>query len=204
MKEEKCLFCDPKILADGFLEESENFILRLNMNPVSPGHILIISKKHYSCFGAMPKELYDEYEEFSKKAKSKIRNNFSKPISVEQGIYGQTIAHAHTHIIPSVSEIYDFSEKTFIECAPKQVEITIARGLEDISRVYNEKGKYVSVEQNNKLHVIHPENHKSINIRGFVARQTGLDWLVNWKTMDEQQTRKVRKWVGQTIKVLKD
>ena len=45
-----CLFCNPAIINAGQLAETDFFYIVADINPVSPGHLLIISKRHIETF----------------------------------------------------------------------------------------------------------------------------------------------------------
>jgi histidine triad (HIT) family protein len=107
MEEKKdCLFCK---MASGEIKvekimETDNFFVIKDKYPVSEGHSLIISKKHYENILHFPSILGNElialvkevYIELSKKTSSEgfnfIQNNFK--------VAGQAIPHTHFHIIP--------------------------------------------------------------------------------------------------------
>ena len=43
------------------LKETENFRVVCDIHPLTEGHILIISKKHLSCVGDYPENIYQEF-----------------------------------------------------------------------------------------------------------------------------------------------
>ena len=104
--EKDCVFC--KIIKgeikSEFLKESKNFAAIKDINPVAPGHALILSKEHYSTLLDVPNKLGNEMLEFAKSISSEllekklgdgfniIMNNFSSA--------GQLVEHAHAHVIP--------------------------------------------------------------------------------------------------------
>lgn len=204
MTNDNCIFCNEENIKRLILDETENFYLVANSNPCSPGFVILISKKHFSCFGEMPDCLDEEYLNFLEKSKKKIRENFSEPIVSEQGIHGQSVNHAHTHIFPSVSEIYDFSKKELIDFVPKEIKITEEKSLQDIKRIFREEKEYVSIEEKGKLYVCHTKGHGGVLkiSREAIARLTGLDSLLNWKTMSESEEKQVKKWLKITMEKL--
>jgi diadenosine tetraphosphate (Ap4A) HIT family hydrolase len=69
--------------------------------PLTPGHTLIISKDHLSCYGAASGELHAELEEAAEKASGFLRSAYGNPIFMwENGVAGQSVHHAHLHLIP--------------------------------------------------------------------------------------------------------
>ena len=94
-----CLFCDSKMREVDTLYETENFFVKIGIAIVTPGHIMIISKNHYSCFGEMPPELDQEFNQLKNKVFNLIQQHFSTPFLVEFGAKGQSVFHAHIHFI---------------------------------------------------------------------------------------------------------
>jgi len=103
---EECIFC--KIIAGRVVEEkvceSENFIGILDMNPISEGHTLIISKKHYETLLDFPTGLSEELIELIKKRGSKlIKIGIAEGFNIIQNNFAvaqQEVPHLHFHIIP--------------------------------------------------------------------------------------------------------
>lgn len=107
MKPQKdCIFCKiaKKEIPKKLEEETNNFVAFLDTNPKTPGHILIISKKHFVTFLDIPSTLAQELH----KLIQKITSNF---LDKKQGDgfnilmnnlppAGQIIPHAHIHLIP--------------------------------------------------------------------------------------------------------
>ena len=103
-KKEKCLFCDVahKKLPSYLIHENDNYVAVLDINPISKGHTLIISKEHTLNYL------------FSKEKDNKGLQQFIKDISdflkakldvdgitvMTNNFYGQDIPHLHWHVIP--------------------------------------------------------------------------------------------------------
>ncbi len=106
MEEKDCLFCKivRKEIPSEIFFESENFISIRDIHPISEGHSLIISKKHYKNLLDFPNLLGNELINTAKEVFFKIQketkcegfnlvqNNFA--------VAGQIINHLHFHIIP--------------------------------------------------------------------------------------------------------
>lgn len=104
--EEDCIFCK---MASGEIpvekiKETDNFFVIKDKYPLSEGHSLIITKKHYDNLLHTPSLLGNElltlakeiYLNLAKEIKSEgfnlVQNNFK--------VAGQAINHIHFHIIP--------------------------------------------------------------------------------------------------------
>ena len=100
-----CAFCT--LHADRIVDENEHAILIFDGFPVSPGHSLIIPKRHVgSFFDATPPEraallaLLDRAKELVEKHHAPAGYN----IGINDGAAaGQTVPHLHIHLIPRYS-----------------------------------------------------------------------------------------------------
>jgi histidine triad (HIT) family protein len=102
----ECIFC--KIIQGDVpcdkIYEDEHILSFLDQHPVSPGHSLIISKKHYETFLDIPNDLLCEIIKAVKKvgkAVMKATNAEGFNLHVNTGkVAGQFVFHVHFHIIP--------------------------------------------------------------------------------------------------------
>lgn len=101
-----CIFC--KIVKGDIpcykIFENDKVLAFLDINPINPGHTLVISKKHYETLKDMPPHeweylngiVHDLYQKINKKVEPDginiVQNNGK--------IAGQAIPHVHVHIIP--------------------------------------------------------------------------------------------------------
>ena len=102
MNPEPCIFCtrDP----DEIALENDLAYARFDKNPVSPGHLLIIPKRHIqSVFEAKAGEMIALWDLVTI-ARHHLDDWFSPDgynIGINDGISaGQTILHLHIHLIP--------------------------------------------------------------------------------------------------------
>jgi len=96
-----CIFC---MIASGKIPcakvaEDENFIAFLDINPINPGHTLVIPKKHVESVFDLDKAGYSGLFEMSRR--------LSLPIQKAMGagkmglvIEGFLVPHAHVHLVP--------------------------------------------------------------------------------------------------------
>jgi histidine triad (HIT) family protein len=106
MKNPDCVFCK---MARGEIPvekvlESDNFFAIRDANPKSPGHTLVIPKKHFVTLFDIPNTLGSELIKMVKDVASElldtkmgdgfniIQNNLAPA--------GQVVMHAHIHVIP--------------------------------------------------------------------------------------------------------
>lgn len=100
------IFCKFKEKFPGqIIEETKNFLLVHDGYPLIEGHLLIIPKKHFRCFLEVDTKLIKELVKLKKKTISFLTKYYYKPILFEHGITGQTILHAHLHLLPTEKSI---------------------------------------------------------------------------------------------------
>ena len=105
-----CIFCKVikgEIPCDKIFEN--DFVLAfLDIKPASPGHALIIPKKHYNTILDMPeKELCETIKVIQKIAKAVLKVVGTKAFNLVVNTgkdAGQLIDHVHFHIIPRLKD----------------------------------------------------------------------------------------------------
>lgn len=110
---EDCVFC--KIVAGEIpsykVWEDKNFLAFLDIHPLSPGHTLVIPKKHFRWVWDV--EDYCEYFEKVREVAMLLKNKLGADW-VQMNVMGNDVSHAHVHLIPHYpkGEIksLDFSE----------------------------------------------------------------------------------------------
>jgi histidine triad (HIT) family protein len=101
-----CVFCKiikGKIPADKIYEDENTFSF-LDITPINPGHVLLISKKHYENLYDLPDELLSKMAPIIKKLAVAIKKGVNaEGINIgmnNERSAGQLVFHAHFHIIP--------------------------------------------------------------------------------------------------------
>jgi histidine triad (HIT) family protein len=95
----ECIFCkiiQGKIPCEKIYED-KNFFAFLDINPLNPGHTLLVPKKHV--------QWVDDYEPFcdywkTARKLSKVIKKALNPLLVSYVVYGLGVSHAHIHLIP--------------------------------------------------------------------------------------------------------
>jgi histidine triad (HIT) family protein len=101
-----CIFC--KIVKGGSpvykIYEDDFALAFLNINPVSSGHSLVISKEHFSHLDEVSDEILEKLSLAIKKTVKILQEKLGvKDYNIIQNngeIAGQEISHIHFHIIP--------------------------------------------------------------------------------------------------------
>src|SRR3989344_1890619 len=116
-KNNECIFCSiaEKSVESHIIDENEEAIAVLEINPISKAHTLIIPKKHISSSEDIPKSAFAIAKKISKKIKEKF-----KPKEVE--IYASNIfGHEILNILP----IYSSENKNSKRSPVKKEELEI-------------------------------------------------------------------------------
>ena len=101
-----CIFC--KIVAGQVpctkLYEDEDVLAFLDINPVTYGHTLVISKEHYSTFLSTPKAIMNKVMNVAQRiGQVQIEQLGAKGVNILINSYeaaGQVVPHVHVHVIP--------------------------------------------------------------------------------------------------------
>lgn len=101
-----CIFCkisQGEIPSTKIYEDS-NYLAFLDIMPATKGHALVIPKKHYPTFLDIPENELSEFIKIVQKvASAVVKATQAQGYKIEMfnnEISGQTIFHAHFHIIP--------------------------------------------------------------------------------------------------------
>ncbi len=98
---ERCIFCEPK---REILAQNTHAIAVFDSYPVSPGHALILPRRHVVTIWDLEPEEYSDCFTHVRHARTAIESRFS-PDGFNVGANcgeaaGQSVWHAHIHVIP--------------------------------------------------------------------------------------------------------
>ncbi|MEK9178829.1 MAG: HIT family protein [Patescibacteria group bacterium] len=101
----QCIFCkivNKEIPSDNIIYEDENSIGLLDINPIAPGHSLVVPKIHVGNVLGLPDDKLGSFFVATKKVTEMLQRSLN-PDGFTYGIndrIGQTIWHLHILIIP--------------------------------------------------------------------------------------------------------
>ena len=136
LRDPNCAFCTPGELAY-ILYETPHLLLAADHAPLVEGHLLIVTRDHYPCYGAVPAALDDELSAIKQLTRDFFTRFYDPPVFWEHGIFRQTVFHAHLHCFPWGTIEYDMS-------AGLHGEVVISQ--DDVRRWYAERGQYFYLE----------------------------------------------------------
>ena len=106
MTNDSCIFC--KIVKGEIPSykvcEDENFLAFLDINPQSPGHTQVITKKHYRWVWDVPNA--GKYFEVVKKIAKAQQKAFGTDFILSK-IIGDEVTHAHIWVFPNTKVVGD-------------------------------------------------------------------------------------------------
>lgn len=116
----ECIFC--KIIAKEIpakiVEESENAIAFLDVNPTANGHTIVIPKKHTKDLSSTEWPLLNDVINLVSSVALKLKKSDLDPwginyLSNEGNVAGQEVFHFHFHVIPkyAIGEGFGFNTK---------------------------------------------------------------------------------------------
>jgi diadenosine tetraphosphate (Ap4A) HIT family hydrolase len=147
--EASCVFCQRASL-HYVLKETSTFLLVADHAPLVEGHLLIIPREHYLCYGAVPDELDEQLHSLKEEVKRFAGRFYGPVLFWEHGIFRQTVSHAHLHAIPFGIASYDLGVVSWQPGA-------VVREQEDLRRWYRAKGAYFYLEDGEKALLFPPD-----------------------------------------------
>ena len=109
-----CVFCNIGLhyIPSYTLFEDDDVLAFLDINPVSYGHALVISKKHYDNFLDCPKEIMhkvmDVAQRIGQVAMVQLGAKGVNILSNVNEAAGQEVKHFHVHVIPRYAATDNF------------------------------------------------------------------------------------------------
>ena len=128
-----CVFCDKKNFGERLIAETPSLYYVATLGQITDGgYTLVIPKRHVSCLGAMEESELAGVEGAMRDAAEAIDAEYGvKPVIFEHGIVGQTVPHAHLHLMPAEIRLDERVTKDF-----PQAELTVMSSFGLISRLY--------------------------------------------------------------------
>ncbi|MBX5451771.1 MAG: HIT family protein [Thermogemmatispora sp.] len=168
-----CVFCERSALTT-ILQETPAFLLVADHAPLVEGHLLIIPKHHYACYGAVPAALDRDLLALRRLVSRFAARWYAPLLFWEHGVFGQTVFHAHLHCIPfGVTSYWPRLERM----APLAI---LVQEQEEIRRWYRERGHYFYVEDSQRALLFPPDPD--------CYRQVIYEVL--WKSLSPEQQRR--------------
>ncbi len=161
-----CTFCQREEITD-ILKETPHFLLAADHAPLVEGHLLVIPKQHYACYGDVPASLDEELFTIKDELRQFYAQFYAPVVFWEHGVFRQTVFHAHLHCFPWGHLEYDVDSN---------IHHAIVTGQEDIRNWYHAQGHYFYLEDEAVALLFAPEMDRYMHIvqqvfqKGLAAR----------------------------------
>lgn len=168
-----CPFCQRLDLVNYILKETAHFRIVTDHAPLIEGHLLIIPKSHYTCYGDVPETLDNELLALKQEVQQFFLQYYAAPVFWEHGIYRQTVFHAHLHCFPFGDIHYDLSENVHEELVASQ---------DDLRSWYTTRGEYFYLEDSMQATLFPPVTERYFHIirgvlsQGVISRAGSIGW----------------------------
>lgn len=134
-----CPFCHRDRLSI-VLEQTPHFFLLVDHAPLVKGHLLLVPRAHYACYGAVPAGLDGEFAGLKARVVAFLRGAYGPVAFFEHGIFRQTVYHAHLHALPFGALAVDMEH--LLAGGGRRVH-----SADDVRTWYAERGQYFYLEQ---------------------------------------------------------
>ena len=124
-----CIFCrilKGEIPAQKVYDDPKSFAI-LDINPVAPGHVLVLPKDHHETWTDLPPDLAAELAKASQKVGMAVKKATGSEgfnlLMNNHRCSGQAIFHAHFHVIPRKTNDtvrYDWKTKPYASPAEQE------------------------------------------------------------------------------------
>lgn len=198
--ETTCPFCNIKQLQERLIAEVEEFYVVATLGQITDGgYVLVIPKRHVSCIGAM-EDL--ELEALSTLLHTKVQPAFENEypgywnLTFEHGIIGQTIKHAHIHIMPGEFHLSSKIDKDFPKKSFPRSVLYMPTPFKDLGKLYREKQKPYLLWQDESTLWFQPTvcwnpPAPPQYLRTITADTLGRPERSNWRQMDPELDKKL-------------
>lgn len=101
-----CIFCEivKKNIPAKIIHETEHTLAFLDVNPVVPGHVLVVPKKHClditDCDPLILKEIMLECQKIAQALKLKLNASGVNVLNASGASAQQSVFHLHFHVVP--------------------------------------------------------------------------------------------------------
>jgi diadenosine tetraphosphate (Ap4A) HIT family hydrolase len=171
-----CVFCHPDAQPTA-LAETQRVRLVPDLFPLAQGHLLVISREHLPCYGAADDETLAELDDLSALARRFIQETYGiDPLLWENGVSGQSVYHAHLHLIPL--QLEGFVDA--LAAADESVEID---GWDAVRERYRQEGQYHYASLHDRRWLLEGNSVTNWEVRRLLAIAAGL------RLVDGQWTR---------------
>lgn len=189
-----CAFCDRSKFEERIVGEGHGFWIIATLGQISRdgGYVLVVPKKHVPCIGALEEELTSKFFRITQYVSRVIAVEYQRwdekiypqPVThFEHGVVGQTVKHAHLHILPTV---IDMTQKIRADFPNNEIE-EFRDGM-SLQKLYGERREpYLWwTTPSGKAMICWNPPAPDMYLRIVAAELLGCPERANWRTMDQE------------------
>jgi diadenosine tetraphosphate (Ap4A) HIT family hydrolase len=168
MYDPDCVFCHRREQPPALIE-STFFHVMPDKFPLMPGHTLIVTQEHRRCHALGTPESWIDLEEQTDLVRRFLEDSYRLPVLIaENGIAGQSVFHAHLHLIPLRLEGLPVGLVEHEDAIPVEGWSTVASQLSN-------HGPYRYFELGGQRYVFPGESPALVHLWEALTVATGLD-----------------------------
>ncbi len=198
-----CTFCDRRMFEERLIAEDENFYFIATLGQITEGgYVLVVPKQHIECFGDVPQNKLRQVSVAVDRASLAIDLEYrSQHLIFEHGKIGQSIGHAHFHVLPIAKNlnIREQVRKDFPLAEIDQLQSS-ANFFARLSESDCKEPYLFWQEADGSSCVCWNPKAPSQYLRAVVASALGRPERADWRKMDPELDRRL--WSG-TVQKLK-
>ncbi len=184
-----CEFCEAQKIEDYILTETPHFRLATDHAPLVEGHLLIIPKEHYTCYGDVPSSLDAEFLALKQKTQDFLERYYRPVIFWEHGIYHQSVFHAHLHCFPFGPISYD---------PATDLHAQLIHSQDELRAWHHQYNYYFYLEDAHQAYLFKPETDNYTRIIRDVLLQGVHQRDQQFRSPDER-IKRGRPWIASTL-----
>lgn len=189
----QCTFCQRSDIETYILKETPNLRLVVDHAPLVEGHLLIMPKTHYACYGDAPASLDDELFALKREVQRFFQHYYDPAIFWEHGVFHQTVFHAHLHCFPFGT--LDSSQLDLCQ----ELSAEVVQSQDDIRAWYVSKGYYFYLEPGNAfLFAPQTESYVRVLQEIFWPKVAARNEQKSWRST-AQRIREAGPWLESTF-----
>ena len=162
-----CAFCNRDATRETLLYEGRDFYVIADHAPIAEAHLLLIPREHFPHLAALPERFHREYESLKAQLGEFILSNYGSLTYWENGVFGQSVPHAHLHAI-SVT----FDPQVYVG---NGVGFSGIAGLQEC-HASADGSPYFVIEQEGRAHYLPPDLDLYLSIVRFARNSRPINW----------------------------
>lgn len=183
-----CIFCDAGKLKPRTITTFPDVRVVATLGQITEGgYLLLIPTTHSSCLGDLNKGQITSFDRITQKSIELLKLEYPGPVTIfEHGIVGQTIKHAHLHLLPAG---LDLTEKVVSDFPNSKIEIiNDLTQLQALYQIRQEPYLLWSTFYDKYLVCWNPPAPAQY-LRTITADLLGVPERANWKNMDPEKDK---------------